>query len=245
MPETWGIQLNPIKPELVVFDLDGTLYDYESANREATSYLANVICSTTNFNNRQVARAIEKARSNVKSRLGDTGASHSRILYINEALRILDINPRASWVLSLEQSFWNKFFEHMSPLEGVQELIVLLRSANIEIALLTDLTLQVQLRKLIRLNLDSEFDSIFSSEELGGDKKTGIPFEIIRSIYSTKKHIWYVGDGENDYDHFATNATFYRVGQIAKFRGPRRNFIDFNFIISDFKKSLGNNSTVK
>jgi putative hydrolase of the HAD superfamily len=208
--------MNQSAPELVVFDLDGTLYEYEQANKVANEYLIEIISEETNKPITEIEKLLKLARNNVKERLGQTGSSHSRILYINELFRLMKINPRATFILRLEQSFWSKYFQNMIIREDVYNLISLLRSAKIEISLITDLTLQIQLRKLVVLDLDDSFDSIFSSEELGGDKITGVPFKTLRSHYPSKEIIWYIGDKEWDFESENVPNTFYYVGKMPK-----------------------------
>jgi putative hydrolase of the HAD superfamily len=63
--------------------------------------------------------------------------------------------------------------------DGVRNLISSLKYAKIPIFLVTDLTDQIQLRKIVRLKLEDTFDEIISSELSGGDKVTNKPFEIL------------------------------------------------------------------
>jgi FMN phosphatase YigB (HAD superfamily) len=59
--------------------------------------------------------------------------------------------------------------------------------------------LQTQLRKLLRLKLDDAFDFIFTSEEIGGDKKTGKPAKLLDSLIKEVDVTWFFGDVESDF----------------------------------------------
>jgi FMN phosphatase YigB (HAD superfamily) len=63
----------------------------------------------------------------------------------------------------------------------VQDFIVQLKSDGIITANITDLTAQIQFRKMVYLGLDEYFDYVVTSEEAGKDKPHRAPFDIILS----------------------------------------------------------------
>ena len=79
----------------------------------------------------------------------------------------------------------------------VISLFELLRSSGVVIAIVTDLTAQIQLRKLIYFDIDNYIDCLITSEEAGVDKSGLIPFELaIERLGIPPQEIWVVGDDE-------------------------------------------------
>jgi FMN phosphatase YigB (HAD superfamily) len=187
------------RPSLVVFDLDNTLYDYEFPNTFATQKIISEISLLTEIDSLEVKSALDTSRLNVKQRLGNTASSHSRLLYISEIYRLLNQIPDVEVFLNLEELFWNSYFSQMELFPGVIEFIQLLQKIGIPLAMVTDLTSNIQYRKLIKLGLNSHFDFILTSEEAGGDKSSGFPFELLHKISPTLPgSAWFIGDGDFD-----------------------------------------------
>lgn len=205
------------KPQLVVFDLDNTLYDYEKPNKIAYQSLVTSICTYNKVEHELVVDALSIGRDKVKERLGNTAASHSRLLYLVEAFRILGIKPQVSDFLQLEELFWEVFLSEMELFPGVKDLIKVLKIESIPIALVTDLTSNIQYRKLVKLGLDGLFDSIVTSEEAGGDKVSGLPFKLLEEITEiSPTHTWFFGDSNYDFPkQVLTKAIFLRKVETA------------------------------
>lgn len=187
-------------PSLVVFDLDDTLYPYKPCNIAGEKALNSMGAKETGTTESEFKNALVTARKNVKSRLGQTASSHSRLLYIHEALALLNFSSQPSLPLLLEQEFWRSYLLEMKLRPGAEELLAALRFNHIPIALVTDLTLQIQLRKLVYLGLDSFFDFIVASEEVSGDKISKKPFRLLANRVPSNllDNVWFIGDGIHD-----------------------------------------------
>ncbi len=188
------------QPNFVVFDLDNTLYDYEKSNQFASMGLFQLISNDYSIDVPTVFTAFSQARNSVKQRLGRSASSHSRLLYISEALRMLDVKPNALSLIKYEDLFWNLYLEKMELFPEAKELLDAIEEEGIPMAIVTDLTLYIQLRKLSRLGLHDKFDLIISSEDAGGDKSSGLPFLLLKNhVKQTPAHTWYFGDSIHDY----------------------------------------------
>jgi len=218
-------------PSLVVFDLDNTLYDYDQPNTFATETLIQKISSETAIDTLEVKSALEASRLNVKQRLGNTASSHSRLLYISEVYRLLNLIPDAEQFLNLEELFWGSYLSQMEIFPGVIEFMKLLEKRDIPLAMVTDLTSNIQYRKLLKLGLSSYFDFILTSEEAGGDKSSGLPFELLHKFFSTPlSSAWFIGDGE--FDHPVTtksDAIFFRKAEKETTSGTSTKFVFQHF----------------
>ena len=77
----------------------------------------------------------------------------------------------------------------------VLDFIQLLKSKGIVTANITDLTAQIQFRKLVYFGLDEFFDYVVTSEEAGADKPDKRPFEVaLEKLQLEPKNIWMIGD---------------------------------------------------
>jgi len=215
-------------PELVIFDLDNTLYDYESANAAGENALINFLHQNLKIPNAQIMNQLIDSRKNVKDALGVTASSHSRLMYIREFLNSNDFNARATFALECEQVFWRSYMEKMVLFEGVEELVNYLRLSGSKLVLVTDLTTQIQLRKLAWLGLDNTFELIVTSEEAGGDKETGKPEAMLRRFVSHRSgKTWAIGD--KDLDHlFPNESTFLKKTTSGNFTAKSESYFEFS-----------------
>lgn len=188
-------------PSLVVFDLDDTLYEYEKPNIVASEAIVKIIASRTELSGSEVKQALQDARTRVKERLGDTASSHSRLLYISEVFRLLRVRPDPIFFIQVEEIFWSRFLDEITINPGAKDLIHKFESLRIPIALVTDLTSQIQYRKLEKLGLSNSFDIIITSEDSAGDKSTRKPYKLLlNSLDKKPKNVWFIGDGIHDSD---------------------------------------------
>jgi FMN phosphatase YigB (HAD superfamily) len=188
------------RPELVVFDLDNTFYDYQSAHKVAFKSLLEKLESNFNSDSNQVLDTYEKARSNVKFRLGKTASSHSRLLYLSEYFSLLKVKFDTSEILQLEANYWNVFLTQITLFPESITFLDKLCSLGIDCALVTDLTSEIQFKKLKSLGLLSKFQYVVTSEEAGGDKSTLLPWKLLdeRIDITRFSTIWYIGDSRHD-----------------------------------------------
>jgi putative hydrolase of the HAD superfamily len=221
-------------PELVIFDLDNTLYDYESANSAGENALINFLHENLKISNVEIKNQLIHSRKNVKDALGNTASSHSRLMYIREFLNSNDLNVHATFALECEQVFWRSYMERMVLFEGVEELVNYLRLSRSKLVLVTDLSTQIQIRKLAWLGLEKTFELIITSEEAGGDKETGKPEAMLRRFVTpVVGKTWAIGD--KDWDHlFSTDSTFLRKTTSGKMKRKSESLYEF----SDFRELL-------
>ena len=186
-------------PSLVVFDLDDTLYDYQRANSFALSQLTIALSDYGNIGKNEATLAIAASRSTVKRRLGETASSHSRILYISESFRQLQLKPDTEEFVRFEELYWSTFLENIQLFPGVEKLLKFFQISGTRLALVTDLTSSIQYRKINKLGLNGFFELIVTSEEAGGDKSTGLPFRLLESLMETDcTSAWFFGDSSFD-----------------------------------------------
>ncbi|HEF4733403.1 HAD family hydrolase [Burkholderia multivorans] len=182
-------------PDAVLFDTDNTLYPYDPAHAAAMDAVRQKAVGTFSITKAQFDVAYGAARKEVKERLKHQASSHSRLLYFQRMLEIIGLRSQVLLALDFEQTYWRTFLSHAELFEGVQELLDDLRLAGIPTAIVTDLTAQIQFRKMVYFGLDQSFDYIVTSEEAGSDKPDPAPFEIALEKMRPKGDcIWMIGD---------------------------------------------------
>ncbi len=187
-------------PTSIFIDLDNTLYDYQARERNARRDLLAKASQDLQISTQKLSRAYESARAQVKFRNGESASSHSRLCYISEMFVQLGLRQKPDQILELENTYWESYLSELQLDSKVSEFIALIRQRSVPLVLITDLTLEIQYRKLIRLNLVSSFDYIIASEECGGDKISGLPFNLGFSRLSETElqFPWFIGDSIHD-----------------------------------------------
>jgi HAD superfamily hydrolase (TIGR01549 family) len=182
-------------PDAILFDTDNTLYPYDPAHAEAQRAVREKVVNTFSIKPEDFDKAFDEARQQVKKRLKHTAASHSRLLYMQRMLEIMGLGSQVLLALDFEQTYWRTFLSNALLFDEVKELLDDLRLLGIPTAIVTDLTAQIQFRKVVYFGLDHYFDYIVTSEEAGFDKPHAAPFQIALEKMRPKGDcIWMVGD---------------------------------------------------
>lgn len=182
-------------PDAILFDTDNTLYPYDPAHAAAQNAVREKVVRTFSIKPEEFDRAFKDARNQVKSRLKHTASSHSRLLYLQRMLEIMGLGSQVLLALDFEQTYWRAFLSNAVLFDKVKELLDDLRLLGIPTAIVTDLTAQIQFRKVVYFGLDQHFDYIVTSEEAGFDKPHAAPFQIALEKMRPKGNcIWMVGD---------------------------------------------------
>lgn len=182
-------------PDAILFDTDNTLYHYDPAHAAAQAAVTIKVCKNLSISEKDFNIAYGKARHDVKERLDGTASSHSRLLYMQRMLEILGLGSQVLLALDFEQTYWRTFLSTAELFDDVKELLDDIRLLGIPIAIVTDLTAQIQFRKIVYFGLDQYFDCIVTSEEAGFDKPNAAPFQIaMKKLNPLGSKIWMIGD---------------------------------------------------
>ena len=161
-----------------IFDLDNTLYDYDSCNNIAEQKLVSQISMWSDCSEQAACVILGKAKETIKYRLGNVAASHNRLLYMQNICEQLGLNP-VHYALDLYSLYWDTILHEMTAYEYVLPTFAWLHSRHIKIGILTDLTAHIQYRKLRTLGIASEIDMIVTSEEAGEEKPSAKMFRLM------------------------------------------------------------------
>ena len=163
--------------EAVLFDLDDTLYPYPPC-RAAGLAAAHAELRDRGYDlDRETFDDLYAAgRRAAKRDLPGVAANHSRLLYLRRLLRERTGRERAADARAAADAFWEAYLREVAPLDGVREALTALSEAGVGVAVVTNLTARVQVRKLEALGLADAVDRLVTSEEVGVEKPAAAPF---------------------------------------------------------------------
>ncbi len=182
-------------PDALLFDTDNTLYAYDPAHTEAMEAVQHKLYLKFNIESTEFYDSFKKVKHEVKRHTAGTAASHSRLLYFQRLLETMGLGSQILIALDLEQTYWRAFLNKSELFENVRELLDDIRLLGIPTAIVTDLTAQIQFRKIVYFGLDQCFDYVVTSEEAGFDKPDPAPFNLALEKLKPKGNcVWMIGD---------------------------------------------------
>ena len=154
----------------IIFDIDQTLYNYNDCHTIALQTIDDYCVFHHILKAGEMTRLWRIVFHEVMDRLGfDNANSHDTMLRIQTILEKQGINPLPA-ALTLHHLYWDTFLEHMQLFDWVLPFLHKVRETGICTGIATDLTVEPQFRKLIRLGIEDQFDFIVTSEEANCEK---------------------------------------------------------------------------
>lgn len=176
----------------VIFDLDGTLYNYNVADDAACKALGQYTKEHFGMDPGTIKREIRECWDIQNDRIGFLcGATHNRLI------RCQVICERNGWpvfphALNMAKVYWQAFLEGMVVCDGIRELLTALKRTGADIALGSNMTSYVQYLKLMQIDLADCFDRITLSEETGIEK----PERAFYEVCARKSYLRYDAAGQ-------------------------------------------------
>lgn len=156
--------------ECVLFDLDGTIYDFDTADKIGMQATYDYACPILGLTKEDLRVRIKAANVEIVQELGLNNASiHNRLIRFQRMLEHMgrSVHPVA---MGMYRTYWDTFFEHMTLEPGILSLLAYLRSRKIHVGICTNLTSDIQFIKMEKLGLWEDVDSFTASEECGCEK---------------------------------------------------------------------------
>tara|TARA_B100001564_G_C20610131_1_gene657186 strand:- start:372 stop:1133 length:762 start_codon:yes stop_codon:yes gene_type:complete len=220
-------------PDAILVDMDNTLYPYEAAHEAGLEELEKKLSTMLPVSRVEFRDAYHTARKTIKSRLQNTASSHSRILYMQRLLETLGLGSQVLMALDLEQAYWQSFLNNAHLFDDAKDFLQDARGLGIPLINVTDLTAQIQFRKIVYFGLEGYFDCIVTSEEAGFDKPHPTIFELAIEKTQPKGSVfWMIGDNnQNDLCGARDSIGAITIQKIHRgvLRGQGENKADFEF----------------
>jgi putative hydrolase of the HAD superfamily len=149
-----------------------------------------------NISNQRFDEVFDQARAAVKAQLGNTASSHSRLQYFQRMLEMVGMKSDVVAALDYEQTYWRTFLSCASLFPNAKSALLLIRSLDIPLVLVTDLNSRIQFRKVVYFELETVFDYVVTSEEVGADKPDARIFHTAMSKLGldNQQPVWVLGD---------------------------------------------------
>lgn len=160
----------------VIFDLDGTLYDYDAAHAAAWDALTAFAESRLGFAPGRFAALHTQAEETLRRRCGGGAAIHNRLLRYQVLLEAA--GKPIALAPAMAEVYWTTLLENAIPLPGAMDALARLRAAGLRVGIGTNMTADWQFAKLERLGLTPLIDFMVTSEEAGAEKPEARLFEL-------------------------------------------------------------------
>lgn len=182
----------------VLFDLDDTLYgDFDTCDRLGLQAAGRYAEQAIGIPAAKAAEAMHGGRLQLRGVLRDEPESHDRTLFAKLGLEALGVNP-IPHAEAMHEAYWKAVLDNMVLREGVLELLTRLKAAGIPVGICTNMTADIQMRKLCRLGLADVCGNLITSEEAGRDKPHPEIFQLaLRRLHVPAEQTLMVGDNLN------------------------------------------------
>ncbi len=174
----------------ILLDIDNTLYDYDKTHKKAMERIRGEISSFYNID--EFNGAFLKARDEIHKNLINSASSHNRLLYFQRALEMLN-HKNILFAYDLYKIYWDEFIENIELFDNVIEFLN--KNQDKKICIVTDLSANIQYRKIKKMNISKYIDAIVTSEEAGIEKPDKKIFQkALDKIRLEPKEVCMIGD---------------------------------------------------
>ncbi|GAB3938472.1 HAD family hydrolase [Mucilaginibacter myungsuensis] len=164
--------------DLVLLDLDNTLYHYHSCHSVALNMLCRQFADEQGVGYEQAIDLYNASRRTVHHTNLGTAASHSRFFYVQYMVESVLGRTDTELILKYYNSYWSTFIAEMELLDGALLFLQGCREKNIPVVLVTDMTAEVQFLKIRHLGIGEYLTYMVTSEEAGVEKPHPFIFEL-------------------------------------------------------------------
>ena len=184
----------------VFFDIDDTLYGFTNLNARAKRGVYQYLVEKYPVSWEKFEEIEQDTILETVQRLGSNHpTSHNRLIRFQNMLTKLGI-PVYPYAKEMYDRYWNLIIENVLPEAGLKELLQKLKSYGIYLGIGTNMTIDIQIRKLEKLGIVEYFDYVVTSEEVGIGKPSVYFFEFCAKKAGCKmSECLFVGDSlKND-----------------------------------------------
>jgi len=184
-------------PRAILLDIDNTIYPYtpchkaglHSSHKKASGIGERWMDYETFVSDYNIAR------KEVKIHTRGQAAEHSRLLYFKQLIETRIGRININDVRDLYEAYWKGYFRAMKIDPGCVDFLKYLKSHNIKLAWVSNLTTQTQMLKLVEMGIEDYADFLITSEEAGADKPDPGVVEIaLEKLCVKPSESWMIGD---------------------------------------------------
>lgn len=154
----------------VFFDIDDTIYDYIGAHNNTMPVMKEWAYENLGIAKEDLEKYVAEARVKADDRAGrDYAVNHNRLVRFQCMLETLG-KPVFPYAYEMYNLYWDTLIDQIIPSPGIEELMKELKQRGIYIGIGSNMTSDVQYRKILKLGLGKYIDGIVTSEEAGAEK---------------------------------------------------------------------------
>jgi putative hydrolase of the HAD superfamily len=182
--------------DVVLFDLDDTLYPYAPCNRAGKREAWRAALELGYDLDRDAFESLyQEGRRETKRELAGTASAHERFLYFKRALQIHTGTHHSEHALELGEAYWEAYVHEMDIYDDVESVLRDLKAAGVDVGIVTNLTTRIQLEKIHHLGIEPYLDLLLTSEETGREKPSSVMFtDPIAQLDARPSDAAFVGD---------------------------------------------------
>ncbi len=176
--------------KFILLDMDDTIYSYKPCHEFALKKTFEIYNKKINkISKVGFLKKYENAKKQVKKNTKNQAAGHSRFLYFQSMLENENNKTMYAETIMLEETYWSSFIKKMKLNKWVIPFLKWCRVKNKKIIIVTDLTSEIQFRKIIKLKIKNYIDFIVTSEEAGVEKPSKLIFKLALSKINGKEDL--------------------------------------------------------
>lgn len=183
-----------MKYRALLFDLDDTLYAYAPCNEVGLLAAHARLARECEVDYEAFCSAHDRVRLEIANELRGQAASHNRAIFFKRLVERFKGPGHGGLAVELFDGYWHSFLSAMKPDEAIRTVLADLKR-DYRLALVSNHTTDIQLRKLRALKLEEFFRVVVTSEEAGVEKPDPKPFEIaLRELNVPAAEALMIGD---------------------------------------------------
>ena len=179
----------------VIFDIDNTLFDNIGFDRVVThEILAPYVEKAFGWSEEEYQSRLLEVTDAFIARNGCIGSCRNRLIRYQLMMEKAGF-PVYPHALKMYEMYWDAMLSRMTPYEGAEEVLAELRRRGIKIGIGSDMTAEIQYRKLRSIGLIQYVDFMVTSEEAGVEKPDERFFRLcLKKALCAPSECLFVGD---------------------------------------------------
>lgn len=161
----------------LIYDIDNTLYCYDTAHEAAFRALADAVYHTFGVPAEEFSALHRQAMRIQEDRAGAWSAAiHNRLIRCQIILE--QLGRPVSHAPRMAEVYWSAFLSRTRPFPGAEASMAFAKAEGLAVGVGTNMTADYQFMKLERLGLMKYVDFMVTSEEAGAEKPDGKLFDL-------------------------------------------------------------------
>jgi len=223
----------------IIFDFDGTLYDYDLSNKNALISVFNFIEKNFNIQKNIIQNKYDIINKSIKES-NNYSNKFNKNIYFKLLLEQLSIS--LDNLINIIDIYNNEFNNNLVLFDNVIDFFKFIKDSNIKIAILSNNNFKQQYDKLVKLDLINFIDFIQTSDQVGYEKPSNLIYlNLLNKMKLSPENIAIIGD--NYYHDIIPSIElnlipfhFKNNNQNIKYSNKYFEFGDFNNLLNFFKE---------